>query len=607
VDGEWIVPGFRHVRQLGEGATGLVMQGEHLETGTPVAIKYLSNALLHDEDFIYQFREEARILAELRDPNLVAFHEYVESPFGAAIIMELVDGVSLATLINSEGPTGAEVALYILKGSLLGLAAAHSAGLVHRDYKPGNILVDGAGTSKLADFGVAVRAGDNVPSAGTPAYMAPEQWGGRPVTPATDIYAATAVFYECLTGLGPYPNGTLPQLALAHRTAPIPVATVPEPLRGIVERGLAKNQYDRPQSAMEFIAELEEVALGTYGPDWESQGRNRLAELAALLSMLFPLGHASTASGLASSAFKESASAVDSTDIADPAYDDYFTDRTQQQPVMNHHEYEADPDQTTAYESNQEYYGDDPDYYANRPFHQEDDQTLLSPPPPPPPGDDYGMDWGEDDGRRANRRKTLIGVAAGVAGLVLLGGATAAVYAVNSGSSHNSAAPRTTVSPSAETSDSSTPSADPSTTPSTDPTSSTPTPTPTTHTPAPTHSASNRKPKPPKSSKPAPPPRTTITNVSVTGVSDASGTYTITVTYTGPAPSGVPSVTSSDSSVATVDSASGSGGTYSGSYTVATTCKTFTISATIDGKTGYATYDASKDKSCSTNFPPPHG
>ena len=196
--GEWQVPGYRWIRDLGEGSAGRVVLAVHVATDTPVAIKYLSQHMLADEEFVSRFRAEARLLAGIYDPNLVRFHEYVESisknaapgdpPRGAAIVMELVDGVSLARLIKQE-PTGPEAALAILKGSLLGLAAAHSAGVVHRDYKPGNILVRGDGASKLADFGIAVRAGENVPAAGTPAYMPPEQWAGRPVTPASDVYS----------------------------------------------------------------------------------------------------------------------------------------------------------------------------------------------------------------------------------------------------------------------------------------------------------------------------------------------------------------------------------------------------------------------------------
>jgi serine/threonine-protein kinase len=286
-----------------------VVLAVHVATDTPVAIKYLSERMLADEEFVSRFRGEARLLAGIYDPNLVRFHEYVESisknaapgtpPRGAAIVMELVDGVSLARLIKQEGPTGPEAALAILKGSLLGLAAAHSAGVVHRDYKPGNILIRGDGASKLADFGIAVRAGENVPAAGSPAYMPPEQWAGRPVTPASDVYAATAVFFECLTGFRPFRGRTLPQLALAHRTARVPLEQVPEALRGLVDRGMAKAVYDRPQSAMAFLEELETTALAAYGPSWEERGRNRLAEIAALLALLFPLAEGDPAGGSA--------------------------------------------------------------------------------------------------------------------------------------------------------------------------------------------------------------------------------------------------------------------------------------------------------------------
>jgi hypothetical protein len=307
VAGDWQVPGYHPIRDLGEGSTGRVVLAVHVATETPVAIKYLSPRLLTDEEFLSRFRGEARVLAGLDNPNLVRFHEYIESlrrdapagspPRGAAIVMELVDGISLGRLLTNVGPTGPEAALTVLKGSLLGLAAAHSVGVVHRDYKPGNILISGDGASKLADFGLAVRAGDNVPAAGTPVYMPPEQWSGRPVTPATDVYAATAVFFECLTGDRPYPGQTLPQLALAHRTAPVPVERVPEPLQRIIAHGLAKAVHDRPQSAAAFLDELETTALAAYGPNWEERGRNRLAELAALLALLFPLAGGFDAQG----------------------------------------------------------------------------------------------------------------------------------------------------------------------------------------------------------------------------------------------------------------------------------------------------------------------
>jgi serine/threonine-protein kinase len=204
--------------------------------------------------------------------------------------MELVSGVSLHEMIVRRGPTGPEAALTVLKGSLLGLAAAHTLGIVHRDYKPENVLVDTAGNSKLADFGVAVRAGKQASAAGTPLYMAPEQWQGAPSSPATDVYAATAVFFECLTGKTPF-SGKLLQLQEQHVTASVPVDRVETPLQGLIARGMAKNPAGRPQTAIAFVAELESAAGAAYGPDWEERGRSHLAErAAALLPLLLRSG-----------------------------------------------------------------------------------------------------------------------------------------------------------------------------------------------------------------------------------------------------------------------------------------------------------------------------
>ncbi|GAB3990086.1 hypothetical protein GCM10029978_117030 [Actinoallomurus acanthiterrae] len=289
MDGNWTVPGYRHVRILGQGASGTVLLAVHEATGTPAAIKYLSDVLRSDPGLLERFRAEARLMAELTDPHIVRLYEYVETPAAAALVMELVDGVTLKDVLRTQGPTGPEAALVVLKGSLQGLAAAHAAGVVHRDYKPANVLVRDDGASRLADFGIAVHADERATASGTPAYMAPEQWTSGAVGPTTDVYAATAVFYECLTGERPYPAEGLWALAAAHRLDPIPVDRVPPELRGLVARGLAKDFAERPPSAEAFLAELEEAALAGYGPGWEERGRVRLAALAALLAYLFPL------------------------------------------------------------------------------------------------------------------------------------------------------------------------------------------------------------------------------------------------------------------------------------------------------------------------------
>ncbi|WP_369199135.1 serine/threonine-protein kinase [Streptomyces djakartensis] len=284
----WAVPGYTESLELGSGASGRVVLAVHEETGVPVAVKYLSESLRTRPGFVHDFRAEARLLAGLDSPYVAGLYEYVESPDGAAIVMELVDGVSLRALLKRRGPLEPEAALTVLKGSLLGLADAHRVGLVHRDYKPENVLVVPDGTSTLVDFGIAVDAGTSAGVAGTPAYMSPEQWTGAPASPAADVYAATATFFECLTGHKPYPGDNLAELALQHVDAPVPAEEVPAAVRELVRRGLNKDPARRPAGAEAFVAELEAAAGSAYGPDWEGRGRARLAALVALLPLLLP-------------------------------------------------------------------------------------------------------------------------------------------------------------------------------------------------------------------------------------------------------------------------------------------------------------------------------
>ena len=287
---EWDVPGFTEVKVLGSGGFGEVVLARHDVSGTAVAIKYLRGDLLADPEFARLFRAEAAVLASLDDPNVVRLYEYVESPAGAAIVMELVEGVSLRDILAREGKTTAEAALVVLQGSLLGLAAAHRRGVVHRDYKPENVLINGAGASKLTDFGIAARAGDSPVAAGTLAYAPPEQFAGSPASPATDVYAATATFYECLTGRPPFTGDTAEVLLRQHQAAPVPLEPVPEPLRPLIAAGLAKDPSHRPADGTALVAELRAVAGRAYGPGWEDRGRSALAAAALLLAALWPTG-----------------------------------------------------------------------------------------------------------------------------------------------------------------------------------------------------------------------------------------------------------------------------------------------------------------------------
>jgi serine/threonine-protein kinase len=290
--GGWTLPGYAHVQQLGTGAGGQVFLATHQSSGTLVAVKYLVPGLHADGDFREAYRSEAQLLAELDSPHVTRLYEYVEGPEGSAIVMEAVAGSSLRHLMKQEGATTPEAALCILKGSLLGLAAAHDAGVVHRDYKPANVLVTPDGISKLVDFGIAARSGEAAGAAGTPLYMAPEQFHGAPASPAADVYAATVTFYECVTGERPFIGKNAVELMAQHSLEAVPDELVPEPLRPLIQAGMAKDPHQRPPSALAFVAALEQVADATYGADWEERGQRKIATLLALLPLLLLEGAA---------------------------------------------------------------------------------------------------------------------------------------------------------------------------------------------------------------------------------------------------------------------------------------------------------------------------
>ncbi|MFI7125605.1 serine/threonine-protein kinase [Nonomuraea sp. NPDC050153] len=301
-----MVPGYREVRQLGAGRTGRVFLATYQQTGAYVAIKYLNATLRRDTEFMDRFRSDTHELVEIDDPNVVRCYEYVETPTRAAVVMELVDGVSLRTLLTEHRGISPEAALAVLKSTLLALAAAHERGVPHRDVKPENILVQADGTSKLADFGVVVHAEEPGVPAGSPEYMSPELWTQGRAGPPADVYAAACVLFEAVRGRPPYravkegEDGELdvPAVRDKHLVEPVPLEVAPDSLRDLLRRGMAKDPATRYASARQFAAELEEDALAGYGADWEKRGRRHLGELATLLALRFPLARTERAAGV---------------------------------------------------------------------------------------------------------------------------------------------------------------------------------------------------------------------------------------------------------------------------------------------------------------------
>jgi eukaryotic-like serine/threonine-protein kinase len=287
---EWAVPGYTEERLLGHGVSGRVVAAVNDAAGQRVAIKYLNKNLVRDTEFLGELRAEAEQLISFNAPHMVRVFDYVEQPGeGAAIVMELVDGVSLRAMLARRGPLGATAALVVLKDSLLALAAAHSHRLPHRDVKPDNVLIDARGWCTLTDFGVAVKTDKQMRAAGTPEYMAPELWHGAPNVPATDIYAATAVLCESLAGKPPF-SGRTGRLRDHHESTPVPLDEFDPPLQDLIAWGLAKDPAARPPDAMSFVSELEARAAAAYGPYWEDEGRRELAEREAELLPLLEGG-----------------------------------------------------------------------------------------------------------------------------------------------------------------------------------------------------------------------------------------------------------------------------------------------------------------------------
>ncbi len=247
-------------RPLGHGAMSVVDLARDVELDREVAVKRLAENFARDDDLRARFQREARLAARLAHPNVVRVYDVGSDDDGRPFIaMEFVDGETLAELLARRGPLPPDEVAALGVQACRALAAAHAAGLVHRDVKPQNLILRRDGLLKLGDFGIAFGLeGTRLTIAGTvlgtAAYLAPEQARGEEVTAAADIYGLGAVLYELLTGHPPRMPATLAELA-ATEAIPVP-RDVPPKLARIVMRCLELEAEDRPLSAAEVGREL---------------------------------------------------------------------------------------------------------------------------------------------------------------------------------------------------------------------------------------------------------------------------------------------------------------------------------------------------------------
>ncbi len=263
--------GYRLLEQVGEGAFGIVYRATQPQIGREVAIKAVPPELANHPDFVRRFEREAQIVARLEHPHIVPLYDYWREPDAAYLVMRFLRGGSLEDLLR-DGPLEPARAAAILDQIAGALAAAHRQGIVHRDVKPGNVLLDEEGNAYLTDFGVALDAGSPERSSGTmmrgtPAYLSPEQIRLDPASPQSDVYALGVVAYEMLAGAHPFPESSLAALLDHHMADALPSIRdvrpeLPPAVDRVIARATAKDTEARFPDALELAAAFRAALEG---------------------------------------------------------------------------------------------------------------------------------------------------------------------------------------------------------------------------------------------------------------------------------------------------------------------------------------------------------
>jgi serine/threonine-protein kinase len=258
---------YRLVELLGQGGMATIYRARDAQLERDVAVKVLRPEYGADPDFIDRFRHEAQSAASLNHPSVVAVYDYGTDPAGPFIVMELVEGEDLATILRRSGALPPRAAARLVAQAARAVGAAHDRGFVHRDIKPGNMLVTREGRVKVADFGIARALSESAltlpgTTLGSVHYFSPEQARGELATPASDIYSLGIVLFELLTGRRPWTGDTAAAIATARLTGAIPSPSavhggIPPTLEAIDRRALAPSPDERFATASDMADALE--------------------------------------------------------------------------------------------------------------------------------------------------------------------------------------------------------------------------------------------------------------------------------------------------------------------------------------------------------------
>lgn len=272
LDGRYLID-----RPIARGGMSTVYRCLDTRLDREVAAKVMNERYVHDELFLDRFAREARAMAQLSHPNLVNVYDFGADGMDVFLIMELITGGTLRELLAERGPMPPHAATAVMRAMLTGLSVAHRRGLVHRDIKPDNILINGDSAVKLADFGLVRAASDSRHSTdqivGTVAYLSPEQVDGTEITQASDVYSAGVVLFELLTGTVPFDGETPLAHAMARLRSDVPAPSsrmqgVPKLFDELVATATARDPRGRFADAEEFLDALDDVAAELDLPDF---------------------------------------------------------------------------------------------------------------------------------------------------------------------------------------------------------------------------------------------------------------------------------------------------------------------------------------------------